>query len=217
MSEILIAPSLLTADLANLESEIKKVEDAGADLLHLDIMDGHFVPNLTFGPPLVKCIRKITNLPLDAHLMVDNPEELIAPFADAGVDIITVHVETTKHLHRLIQSIKEKGIQAGIALNPATPLSSISEVLNLVDLVLLMSVNPGFGGQEFIQNVFSKIYRLKRSSKEFETPFKIQVDGGVNLETKTRVIKSGADILVVGSAIYGASDIKETIKNLRKP
>lgn len=212
---IKIAPSMLSADFANLTSEIKKVEQAGADMLHIDIMDGHFVPNLTFGPPVVSAIKKVTKMPFDVHLMVKNPEALIADFAGAGADIITVHAETAPHLHRLLQNIKELGLRAGIALNPSTSLSTIEEVLDIADMVLIMSVNPGFGGQKFISSAVNKIVRLKKMIDERKLKIDIEVDGGINSNTARDVIKAGANVLVAGSAVYGAPDAAMAIKTIR--
>lgn len=212
---IKIAPSMLSADFANLTSEIRKVEQAGADMLHIDIMDGHFVPNLTFGPPVVSAIKKVTKMPFDVHLMVKNPETLIADFARAGADIITVHAETAPHLHRLLQNIKELGLRAGIALNPSTSLSTIEEVLDIADIVLIMSVNPGFGGQKFIPSAVNKIVRLKKMIDERKLKVDIEVDGGINSNTARDVVNAGANVLVAGSAVYGAPDAAMAIKNIR--
>jgi len=210
-----IAPSMLSADFANLKNEILRAEHAGADMLHIDVMDGHFVPNLTFGAPVVAALRKVTKLPFDVHLMVTNPQDLIEDFCQAGADIITVHVETTPHLHRLVQTIKTKGIQAGIALNPATSLTTVEEILPEVDMVLIMSVNPGFGGQKFIPSSVQKIKKLKQMLNECQSSAAIQVDGGINAETAKSVITAGADILVAGSAVYGANDLTKAIQTLR--
>lgn len=212
---IKIAPSILSADFSILAEEIRKVEAAGADLLHIDIMDGHFVPNITFGPPVVAAIRKITKLPFDVHLMIENPQDFIDAFVNAGADIITVHVETTPHLHRVVQSIKEHGIKAGVVLNPATALSSIEEILPFIDMALLMSVNPGFGGQKFIPSTVDKIARLRRMICEQNLAVDIEVDGGINHETVKGVIEAGATILVAGSAVYGAKDTAQAISALR--
>jgi ribulose-phosphate 3-epimerase len=212
---IKIAPSILSADFANLASEINRVERAGADLLHVDVMDGHFVPNLTIGPPVVSCIRKVTKLPFDVHLMIDNPEAMIAPFAKAGADIITVHAETAPHLHRLLQSIREHGVKAGVSLNPSTPLSAVEEVLDILDMVLIMTVNPGFGGQQFIAGMLPKIRRLREMIDERKLAVDIEVDGGVNAETASLVVAAGANILVAGSAVYGSPDVAAAIRQLR--
>ncbi|MBP1765483.1 MAG: rpe [Firmicutes bacterium] len=212
---IRIAPSMLSADFTNLKNEILRAEQAGADMLHIDVMDGHFVPNLTFGAPVVAALRKVTNLPFDVHLMVTNPQDLIEDFYQAGADIITVHVETAPHLHRLVQTIKAKGIQAGVALNPATSLTTVEEILPEVDMVLIMSVNPGFGGQKFIPFSVQKIKKLKQMLNECQSSAVIQVDGGINAETAKTVISAGADILVAGSAVYGANDLAQAIQTLR--
>lgn len=210
-----IAPSILAADFSMLAAEIKKVEKAGADFIHVDIMDGHFVPNLTFGPPVVQAIRKVTALPFDVHLMVDNPQDLIVPFIDAGADFITIHVETAPHLHRLLQTIKEHGVKAGVALNPSTPVTMVEEVLDDVDMVLLMSVNPGFGGQKFIPSTLDKITRLKQIITRRNIHTEIEIDGGINRETASQVAMAGADILVAGLAVFGADDLQVAINSLK--
>ncbi len=212
---IRVAPSMLSADFANLEKEILRVEQAGADMLHIDVMDGHFVPNLTFGAPIVSAIRKITKLPFDVHLMVTNPQDLIEAFSQAGADIITVHAETAPHLHRIIQNIKAKGLKAGVALNPATSLSTVENILDEADMILIMSVNPGFGGQKFISSAIPKIQKLKQMINESRSSAAIQVDGGVNIETARLVIEAGAEILVAGSAVFGADDLTAAIRTLR--
>ncbi|SMC55945.1 ribulose-phosphate 3-epimerase [Sporomusa malonica] len=212
---IKVAPSILSADFSRLADEIIKIEQAGADWVHIDVMDGHFVPNLTFGPPVVAAIRKVTKLPFDVHLMVTNPQDLIEPFIKAGADIITVHAETAPHLHRLIQTIKELGKQAGVSLNPSTPLAVVEEVLSEIDMLLIMSVNPGFGGQQFIPSAVDKIARLKSMLDQRSLTVDIEVDGGINAATARQVTAAGANILVAGSAVYGAPDIAEAIKAIR--
>lgn len=212
---IKIAPSLLSANFAYLADEIKKVEDAGADLLHLDIMDGHFVPNLTFGPPVIAALRQVTKLPFDVHLMVTNPQELIEPFVKAGADILTVHAETAPHMHRLIQTIKASGVRAAVSLNPATSLTAIEEILSELDMVLIMSVNPGFGGQQFIPESIDKIKRLRQLIESRNLQVDIEVDGGINKSTARMVVDAGANVLVAGSAVYGAPDVAKAIQELR--
>lgn len=212
---IKVAPSILSADFSQLANEINKIEKAGADWVHIDVMDGHFVPNLTFGPPVVAAIRKVTKLPFDVHLMVTNPQDLIEPFAKAGADIITVHAETAPHLHRLLQTIKEYGLKAGVSLNPSTPLAVVEEVLDDLDMILIMSVNPGYGGQKFIPGAIEKITRLKTKLDQRKLSVDIEVDGGINASTARQVIAAGATILVAGSAVYGAPDMTQAIKNIR--
>ena len=211
----IIAPSLLAANFVRLAEDIAKVEAAGADWLHLDIMDGHFVPNLTFGPPIVAAIRKITKLPLDVHLMVTNPSALVDDFAAAGADWLTVHGETEPHLHRLITRIRELGVRPAIALNPATPIHSLDEILPEVDMVLIMSVNPGFGGQKFIPSSIDKIWRLKKQINGLNREVLIEVDGGINAVTSPLVREAGADVLVAGSAVFGNDDLAAAIRQIR--
>jgi len=211
-----IAPSILSADFAYLADEIAKVTEAGADMIHVDVMDGHFVPNFTIGPPIVKAIRKVTRLPLDVHLMMTNPDDYIHDFIKAGSNYITVHVETCPHLHRTIQSIKEEGVKAGVTLNPATPLSSVEEILGEVDLLLIMSVNPGFGGQEFIPSVLEKLRRARTLIDQRGAKVELEIDGGIKVENIAAIAQAGADILVSGSAIFQSKDYKETIQKMRK-
>ncbi|HWR40488.1 MAG TPA: ribulose-phosphate 3-epimerase [Patescibacteria group bacterium] len=212
---IQIAPSILSSDFSRLGEELHRLEKAGADLIHIDIMDGHFVPNLTFGPPVISALRSITRLPFDVHLMVINPQDLIDPFIKAGADIITVHAETAPHLNRLLQTIREKDVKAGVSLNPSTPLSHLEEVLTEVDMVLIMSVNPGFGGQKFIPSSLDKIRRLKHQLTARNLNVDIQVDGGVTPANAAQVIAAGANILVAGSAVFGATDMSLAIEALR--
>lgn len=213
MNKIIIAPSILTASFANLESTIKELEEAGADYLHLDIMDGSFVPQITFGSKIVSDIKKITSLPLDVHLMIVNPEKHIDDFAKAGADIISVHYEGNIHLHKLIMQIKNHNVKAGIVLNPHTRVDVIEPLIDDIDNVLIMSVNPGFGGQKFITNSIKKIEETKKLIAQRDII--ISVDGGINLNTCSDVIKAGANLLVAGSAIIDSKDKKETIKQLR--
>jgi len=215
MQEIMIAPSILSADFGRLDAEIKAVEAAGADVIHVDVMDGHFVPNITIGPPVVAGIRKSTGLPLDVHLMISKPDQYLEQFAAAGADWITVHVETCPHLHRTIGRIKELGKKAGAVLNPATPLSTLDFILADLDLVMLMSVNPGFGGQSFIPFTVDKIRRLRRMIRERNLGVGIEVDGGIAPATITAVAQAGANIFVAGSAVYGEDDYGRIIAELR--
>jgi ribulose-phosphate 3-epimerase len=212
---IKIAPSILSADFSKLGEEIKDVEKGGADLIHVDVMDGHFVPNITIGPLIVESIRPITKLPLDVHLMIENPDHYIEAFAKAGADYITVHVEACKHLHRTIQLIKSFGVKSGVVLNPATPVQWIEPIIDELDMVLLMSVNPGFGGQKFIPSVLHKIKQVKELVDLKELNLEIEVDGGVNQETAPLCIEAGASVLVAGSAVYNESDRGKAITRLK--
>lgn len=206
-----IAPSLLSADFASLADEIQKIELGGADYLHLDVMDGIFVPNITFGAPVIKKLRRVTKLPFDVHLMIDKPERFIKDFVEAGADILTVHVESTIHLHRTIQEIKSYGIKAGVSLNPATSLDTLEYILDDIDLVLIMTVNPGFGGQSFIDSMLGKIKELRRIIDDRNLNIIIEVDGGIKLSNAKEIVNMGADLLVAGSDIFGAEDvIKQT-------
>ncbi|WHY88041.1 ribulose-phosphate 3-epimerase [Neobacillus novalis] len=210
-----IAPSILSADFSKLGEEITAVEKAGADYIHIDVMDGHFVPNITIGPLIVEAIRPLTKLPLDVHLMIENPDQYIEAFAKAGADYITVHFEACRHLHRTIQNIKSFGIKAGVVLNPATPVESIQHIIGDIDMVLLMSVNPGFGGQKFIPEVLPKIRRVKKMAAEKGLALEIEIDGGVNPETGKLCMEAGANVLVAGSAIYNQPDYAKAISLIR--
>lgn len=213
--KIKIAPSILACDLTKLASQIKEAEQGRADLFHIDIMDGQFVPNITFGPHLVGDIDKITDLPLDVHLMIINPGNFIEKFINAGADNLTLHIESTVHVHRQLEKIKKLGAEAGISLNPGTPISSISEILDIVDLVLVMSVNPGFGGQKFIKSSIEKIKKLNKIRIENDYSFQIEVDGGVSENNAEILVSSGVDILVAGNSIFKSPDIKSAIRNIR--
>ena len=211
---IKIAPSILSADFARLGDEIRAATAAGAHLLHVDVMDGHFVPNITIGPPVVESIRKVTQLPLDVHLMIEDPDKFLKDFVAAGADILTVHYEATVHLHRSVQMIRESGIRAGVSINPATPVSSLDNILGDVDMVLVMSVNPGFGGQKFIPSALEKLKLLRRKIDEAGLSVLIEVDGGVKPENAKEIAAAGADILVMGSAFFNSGDYAATMEKM---
>jgi ribulose-phosphate 3-epimerase len=214
---LIIAPSILSADFANLTQEIEKVEKAGCDWLHVDVMDGHFVPNITIGLPVIRCLNKIATVPLDVHLMITDPDRYLEDFAEAGASYITVHIEACIHLQRTLAHIRKLGRKAGVSLNPATPPEVLQYVLDDLDLVLVMSVNPGFGGQKFIPAILPKISKLRQMfEKAGKKDIHISVDGGINTETAKLVTAAGADVLVAGSSIYGSVNVKEAISNLRK-
>jgi ribulose-phosphate 3-epimerase len=216
MRNVLIAPSILSSDFGRLAEEVRAVEAAGADWIHVDVMDGRFVPNLTLGPVIVKAVRKATKLPIDVHLMIVEPEKYIDDFAKAGADSLTVHVETCPHLHRTVEQIRHAGVKPAVTLNPATSLSTVEEILPFVEMVLVMSVNPGFGGQSFISTSLDKITRLRQLIDGRGLTTRIEVDGGVNAQTAPRVIAAGADVLVAGSAVFGEGDYRRAIEELRR-
>jgi ribulose-phosphate 3-epimerase len=211
-----IAPSILAADFSKLGEEVKAVEQAGADYIHIDVMDGHFVPNITIGPIIVRAVKRITNLPLDVHLMISNPDDFIDDFVQSGADILTVHAEAGYHLHRSLQHIRKVGIKAAVSLNPASSLSMIEYVLEDLDMVLLMTVNPGFGSQEFIPGVIPKIEKLREMIDKRGLNIELEVDGGIGPDTINRVSSAGADVFVAGSAIYHSQDYAETIRLMRE-
>ena len=211
----LIAPSILSADGGRLAEEIAAVEKAGADWIHVDVMDGHFVPNITMGPAIIKALRKTTKLPFDVHLMIQNPDDYIEAFSNAGADYITVHVEAATHLHRTLEQIKKAGKKAGVSLNPSTPLSSVEEILPDLDLLLIMSVNPGFGGQKFIQSSLAKIRRAAQMLAGLPQKPLLEVDGGVNLQNIAAIAGAGADVLVAGAAVFQTPDYAQTIAALK--
>ena len=211
-----LAPSILSADFARLGEQVRAAGDGGASVIHVDIMDGHFVPNLTIGPPVVKSLRKVTELPLDCHLMIENPDDFIPAFADAGVNWISVHQEACRHLNRTLHLIKSHDCRAGVVLNPATPVDTLTEVLDIVDYVLVMSVNPGFGAQQFIPSTLQKMRRLAEIRSQRGLTYRIEVDGGVALETVADVVRAGAEILVAGNAVFGHGDPRRNAQDLLK-
>ena len=213
---IKVAPSILSADFTVLKSEIEKIEKAGADYIHIDVMDGMFVPNITFGQGMVAAIKKVAKIPLDVHLMIEKPERYVEDFAKAGADIITVHEEATVHLNRTLQLIKDCKVKAAVSINPHTPIENIIHVLNMVDMVLVMTINPGFAGQTFIDETLEKIEKLKKIITEKDLNVDIEVDGGINEKTAKAVIKAGANVLVAGSYVYGAKDTAQAIKTLKE-
>lgn len=211
-----VAPSILSANFSRLWEDVAQAEAAGAEYLHIDVMDGHFVPNITIGPLVPAALRPLSKMVFDVHLMIENPDAYIDDYVQAGADLITVHVEACRHLHRTIQNIKSKGVKAGVALNPATPLNTIEYVLKDLDMVLLMTVNPGFGGQKFIPEVLPKIRELRKDIGELGLPIDIQVDGGINAQTAGQVYRAGANILVAGSAVFNAPDIGQAVKGIKE-
>lgn len=212
---IKIAPSILSADFSRLGDEIRAIDQAGADYVHIDVMDGHFVPNITIGPLVVDAVRQVTDLPLDVHLMIEHPDHYVEDFAKAGADLIVVHVEATTHLHRTIQLIRSLGKKAGVSVNPATSLATLDMILPDLDLVLLMTVNPGFGGQSFIESCLPKIAQLRQRIDQLGKPIELEVDGGVKVDNIARIAAAGADVFVAGSAVFGAGDYAATIGQLR--
>jgi ribulose-phosphate 3-epimerase len=213
---IKIAPSILSADFSRLGDEVRAIDVAGADYVHIDVMDGHFVPNITIGPLVVDAVRPVTELPLDVHLMIENPDQYIPDFARVGADIIVVHAEAVRHLHRTVQLIKSLGKKAGVSLNPATSLSALDIILPDLDLVLLMTVNPGFGGQSFIESSLPKITELRRRIDELDLPIELEVDGGVKVDNIEEIAAAGADVFVAGSAVFGADNYQTTISRLKE-
>lgn len=214
---VLIAPSILSADFSHLGDQVQEADQAGADAIHIDVMDGHFVPNITIGPLVVRAVRRVTELPLEVHLMIEQPERYITAFVEAGSDLIIVHVETCPHLDRTLHQIREGGVRVGLTLNPSTPVVALQEVLDLVDHVLVMSVNPGFGGQSLIPYTLDKVRQLVTMRDERHLGFDIEVDGGINLKTASSVVEAGANILVMGSAIFGhVAGIEDAIRTIRQ-
>ena len=211
-----LAPSILSADFARLGEQVARAAEGGGTIIHVDVMDGHFVPNITLGPQLVKSLRKATKLPLDCHLMIENPDQFIPAFADAGADWISVHQEACRHLDRTLNLIKSHNCHAGVVINPATPVESLSEVLDIVDYVLVMSVNPGFGAQPFIANSLHKLRKLRELREQKKLNYRIEVDGGVAMDTVARIVRAGAEILVAGNAVFGQGDPTTNAQNLLK-
>ncbi len=211
-----LAPSILSADFAHLADQIRSATEGGATVIHVDVMDGHFVPNITLGPPVVKSLRRATDLPLDCHLMIENPDQYIPEFADAGADWISVHQEACRHLNRTLHLVRSHGALAGVVINPATPVETLSEVLDIVDYVLVMSVNPGFGGQKFIPGAVHKIRRLADLRSQRDLAYRIEVDGGIDVTTVGDVVRAGAEILVAGNAVFGYGDPKSNAQQLLK-
>lgn len=211
-----LAPSILSADFARLGEQVHAAGEGGGSVIHVDIMDGHFVPNLTIGPPVVKSLRRVTKLPLDCHLMIDNPDDYISIFAEAGADWISVHQEACRHLNRTLHHIRDHGCRAGVVVNPATPVETLSEVLDIVDYVLVMSVNPGFGAQQFIPSTLHKMKRLAEIRRQRDLAYRIEVDGGVALDTVADVVRAGAEILVAGNAVFGNGDPRKNAEALLK-
>ena len=211
-----IAPSILSADFSKLGEEVREVEACGADLIHCDVMDGHFVPNITIGPMVIKALSKVTKLPLDVHLMIEKPERYIKEFIEAGSKMLTIHVEATTHLQRHIQHIKEQGVKAGVSLNPSTPLEALDYILSEADFVLIMTVNPGFGGQKFLRSMLPKIKQLRKMINEKGLSAEIEVDGGIGVENIKDASQAGADIFVAGNAIFGSGDYRKTIQAMRE-
>jgi len=214
--DVLIAPSILSADFTELGAAVRLVQSAGADLIHVDVMDGHFVPNLTIGPPVIRALKRVATVPLDVHLMISNAEQSVGWYLDAGADMVTVHVEACDHLHRVVQTIHAAGAQAGVSLNPATPAETLSDIIRELDLVLVMSVNPGFGGQAFIPASIDKIGRLARMISDTHSHARIAVDGGIDINTAPLVVEAGASMLIAGNAVFGADDPARAVADIRR-